>query len=150
MPLKSGTPIPDIDGATEWVNGSITREELIGSVTLIYFWALSCYICKDNMPTLREWVKEYPAKGVKFVSIHMPRQESDTDIAEVKTAIEQLGITEPVAIDNDHTIGDRFETTGFWPYYFIFDKEGNMRGRAAGNAGLKTIENTLKRLVNEP
>ena len=147
MPLKSGSPIPELEGATEWFNGTVTKDDLAGGIALIYFWALSCHICKENMPVLREWVRDYTPKGVRFVSIHMPRQESDTHIADVKSAIENLGITEPVAIDNDHTIGERFETTGFWPYYFIFDKEGAMRGRAAGHAGLKTIENTLKRLI---
>ena len=54
---------------------------------------------------------------------------------------------EPLAIDNEHVIGNRFETDGLWPIYFVFDADGKLRGRAAGAASLSILESTLERVA---
>ncbi len=146
MPLRTGTPLPELDGATEWVNGEAHSAELVGSPTLVHFWAMSCHICHDNMSTIQRWRKEYAAQGLKVVGVHMPRQPEDTDVEKVKREIEALGIEEPCAIDNEHTIGERFQSQ-YWPAYFLFDKEGALRGRAAGDAGISLLEGSLKRVM---
>jgi thiol-disulfide isomerase/thioredoxin len=147
MPLRIGTELPELDGATEWLNGETSREELIGSPTLIHFWSVSCYICKNNMPTLEQWKSEYSPKGLKVIAIHMPRAEDELDVARVRETMAQFNMTEPCAVDNDHTLGERYQTGGLWPAYFLFDSEGKMRSRAAGDAGLKMIDGSLKKLM---
>ncbi len=146
MPLRTGTPIPELIGATEWVNGRANTAELIGSPVLIHFWAMSCHICHDNMPILQEWRERYAAQGLKVVAIHAPRQEDDTNIEAVHQAITEMGIEEPCAIDNMHSLVETFQSQ-YWPAYFLFDKEGALRSRAAGDAGIKLLEGTLTRLM---
>ncbi len=141
--------MPELEGATEWIGGEVSREDLLGSPTLIHFWAISCHICHDNMPTIARWRDTYADRGLKVVAVHMPRQESDTDVEAVRAEMAALGITEPCAIDNRHAIGERFENQ-FWPAYFLFDSEGKMRSRSAGNAGLTMLEGALKRLMEQP
>ncbi len=114
---------------------------------IIQFWAISCPICKLNMPRLQQLTETYADKGLRLVSIHMPRMESDMDTEKVKAAMEEVGLTGPCAIDNDHAIGDRFETGGVWPCYFLFDAQGRLRSRVAGALGLKMAENSLKRML---
>lgn len=150
MPLRTGTEMPELSGATEWLNGETSREQLLGSPTLIHFWSVSCYICKNNLPTLRDWESTYGPKGLKFVAIHMPRAENELDTDWVKRVIEEHHLTEPCAVDNQHTIGDSFQTGGLWPHYFLFDTDGKLRSRAAGDAGLKMMEGTLKRMFDQP
>jgi thiol-disulfide isomerase/thioredoxin len=140
--------MPSFDGATEWINGEVKAESLKGKPTIIHVWAVSCYICKNNMPTLLEWKKTY-GDSINFVGVHRPRQESDMTVADVRAAVETYGLTEPVAIDNTHEVGDRFETGQYWPYYFLFDADGKMKSRAAGDVGLAQIEKALVRLVAE-
>ena len=79
---------------------------------------------------------------------NMPRSESDMDVEKVKAAVQELDLTGPCAIDNDHALGDRFQTGGVWPCYFLFDAEGKLRSRAAGALGIKMAENSLKRLLD--
>ena len=146
MPLRKGTPMPELTGATEWLNSEAKREDLIGSPTLVHFWAKSCPICHTNMPTIAEWRETFGGKGLKVVAVHMPREEEDTDLAAVRKDAAELGISEPCAIDNQHTIGESFENN-LWPAYFLFDSEGVMRSRAAGYAGLKMIEDPLRKLM---
>jgi thiol-disulfide isomerase/thioredoxin len=147
MPLRTGTEMPALDGATEWVNGEVNAAELRGGPTLIHFWAVSCYICKDNMPTLQAWKENYGPKGLRVVAVHAPRSEDDLDTEKVKAAIATLGINEPCAIDDEHTLVDRYQLNGLWPHYFLFDAAGHLRGRSAGNAGLAMVESALKRLM---
>ncbi len=146
MPLRTGTEMPELGGATEWLNSEVTRETLVGSPTLFHFWSVSCYICKNNMPTLKEWETIYGKHGLKFVAVHMPRAENELDTAWVQRVADEFHVTEPCAVDNDHVLGDRFQTGGLWPHYFLFDAEGKLRSRAAGDAGLKMMEGTLKRM----
>jgi len=146
MPMRVGTPLPSFDGATEWINGEPDLEALKGNVTLVHFWSVSCHICHDNMPTVRKWRDEYGPQGLRLVAIHMPRQESDTDVARVKQYVAENDITEPCGIDNEHMLADRFENQHrFVPHYYLFDREGNLRSRAAGDAGLGMLEAALKR-----
>jgi len=146
MPLKSGTPLPTLDGVTEWINGEGVAADLIGKPSIVYFWAMSCHICEENMPILEKWRKKYEGK-VNFLAFHRPRQESDMNVDAVKKSVIEHKIVEPVGIDNTHEVGDRFETGQYWPYYFLFDAEGKMKSRAAGDVGLAQIEKALERLL---
>ncbi len=146
MPLLTGTMIPSLEEATVWINSAANVPD--PSPTLVQFWAISCPICKMNMPRLQEFLDTYREQGLQLISVHMPRSEADMDVEKVKAAVKELGLTGPCAIDNDHTLGDRFQTGGVWPCYFLFDAEGKLRSRAAGALGIKMAENSLKRLLD--
>lgn len=148
MPLRMGAEMPAFDGTTEWINGQADVDALKGKPTIVHFWAVSCYICKNNMPTIQQWKRRYSGK-INFVAVHRPRQESDMDVAEVRKAMETFEVDEPTAVDNTHEVGDRFETGAYWPYYFLFDADGKMKSRAAGDVGLAQIEKALDRLLSE-
>lgn len=150
MPMRTGTPLPSMDGAVEWLNGKPDLEKLAGKPLLVHFWSATCHICHDNMPTVRQWVQHYGPSGLGIVAIHMPREEFETDVERVRTAAAELGITEPCGIDNLHAVVDAFENPNrFVPAYYLFDREGKLRSRAAGDAGLALLESALKRQFNE-
>ncbi|BDI30820.1 hypothetical protein CCAX7_28710 [Capsulimonas corticalis] len=100
-----------------------------------------------NAPHLLGLIETYRDQGLQLLSVHMPRMESDMDVADVRVEAESLGLTGPCAVDNEHTIGDLFQTGGVWPCYFLFDAQGKLRSRAAGQLGLKMAENSLKRML---
>src|SRR5512138_3222801 len=110
MPMKIGSPMPRLEGATEWYGGSQSQAEAesAGRPTLVHFWAASCGICKDNLPRVGQWRDEKKEQGLRVIAVHMPRYESDTNTELVRELIARLGITEPVAIDNEHKLKDAF------------------------------------------
>jgi thiol-disulfide isomerase/thioredoxin len=144
--MRTGTPLPDLSGATEWINSTADRADLVGSPLLVHFWAVSCHVCHDNMPTVAAWREQYAANGLKVVAVHMPRQPEDMDVERVRADAASMGITEPLAVDNTHGVADAFQNE-FVPAYFLFDAEGNLRSRAAGYTGLSMLEGALKRVL---
>ncbi len=145
MALRSGAELPALTGATEWLNGEPDVAQLKAGPTLVHFWSTSCHICHDNMPKVREWKRTYEPKGLRFVAVHMPRQEEDTDVEQVRRRVAEYGIDEPCAVDNLHGVAQAFENE--WvPAYFLFDGEGRMKARAAGEHGVRMLATAIERL----
>ena len=148
MPMRLGDAIPSLEGATEWLNGTeVKSEELVGAPAMIYFWASSCGICKENMPKLKELRDRYAAKGLKTVAIHMPRYEEDTNLETVKATIAEHHIDDVCAVDNLHKLKDAFLNEQGWvPVYYLFDEEGKLKSRAAGEFGIGTLTQALEKM----
>ena len=149
MPMRIGDAIPSFEGATDWLNELQDRADdfVKGSPTLVYFWATSCGICKDNMPKLQELKAKYKNVGLKTVAIHMPRYEADTDLEKVKQTITEHCIDDVCAVDNQHKLKDAFQNEQGWvPVYFLFDAEGKLKTRAAGEFGIGVLTTALEKM----
>jgi hypothetical protein len=78
----------------------------------------------------------------------MPRYEADTDVEAVREVIAKFGLTEPVAVDNEHRLREAFQNDqGFVPAYYLFDAEGKLKSFAAGERGLDMLESALERVL---
>ena len=150
MPMRIGTEMPSFDGATEWISGTAgeTHEAATGHTTLVHFWAISCGVCKANMPRVAEWRDRYKGAGLRVIAVHMPRYPADTDVEAVRAAVVAYGIDEPCAIDNEHKLRDAFKNDqGYVPAYYLFDGEGTLRSFAAGERGLAMLSSALERTL---
>jgi thiol-disulfide isomerase/thioredoxin len=150
MPMRIGTEMPSLEGATEWVRGSAEEAatEAKGQPTLVHFWSVSCGICKENMPRVSEWREKMRDQGLRVIAIHMPRYPSDLDVVAVRKAVADHNITEVCAIDNDHKLRDSFKNDqGYVPAYYLFDAEGKLRSFAAGERGLDMLFSAMNRVL---
>jgi thioredoxin-like negative regulator of GroEL len=148
MPLRSKTPLPELSGATRWINGD-GPGDLDGRPVLVHFWSITCYICHEVAEQVAGWRERFGPQGLAVVSIHQPRGPEELDIDKViADAQGPMGITQPMAIDNTHTIVDRFQNQ-FVPGYYIFDKNHLLRHFQAGDKGYDKIEAALERVVSE-
>lgn len=146
MALKIGTDLPELAGATEWINGETSRETLLGHPTLVHFWAVSCGICSEQMPQVRRWRDELGPRGLQLVGVHMPRSERDTDLPAVRAAVQDYGLQHPVAVDNMHVVVDGFENQ-YVPAFYLFDAEGHLRQYVAGEYGTRMLTKALERVM---
>ena len=149
MPMRIGDAIPIFEGATEWLNElQETADEYVkGAPTLVYFWATSCGICKENMPKLAELKSKFKPQGLKVVAVHMPRYEADTNMETVKETIAKYNIDDLCAVDNKHKLKDAFLNEQGWvPVYYLFDAEGKLKSRAAGEFGIGVITTALEKM----
>ena len=142
--------MPSLAGATEWFGGTQAQAEADaqGHPTLVHFWSISCGMCKENLPRVANWRDDLHEKGLRVIAVHMPRYEADTDVEQVRDMIATYKITEPVAVDNEHKLRDAFQNDkGYVPAYYLFDREGKLRGFAAGERGLDILKATLDRML---
>jgi thiol-disulfide isomerase/thioredoxin len=150
MPMRIGTQMPSLDGATEWFGATQAHaeSESQGQPTLVHFWSVSCGICKENMPRVGEWRDQRRDDGLRVIAVHMPRYEADTDTEAVREAISKYNITEPCAVDNGHKLRDAFQNEqGYVPAYYLFDAEGKLKSFAAGERGLNMLASALERVL---
>lgn len=148
MPLRMDTPLPSLEGGTDWFNAEpITVDDLKVKPVLIHFWSVSCHSCKESLPDINGWVDQFEPFGLKIISVHMPRSQSDTNVDLVKEAVEEYKMKQPCVVDNWHEITDRFENK-FVPAYYVFDKEHKLRHFQAGEKALKMVKPVIERVLN--
>ncbi len=147
MPLRMRSPLPSLEGATAWINGEPESGSLEDRP--VFFWSISCYICHDVAERVNAWRDKYAAEGLRFISIHQPRSEAELDVEAVrKDALEVMKLTQPCAIDNDHTLVERFQNE-FVPAYYVFDRNHELRHFQAGDKGYDRIEAAIERVLHE-
>ena len=147
MSLRVGTPLPDLSDATIWLNTNEPNATVVvpcGVPILVHFWAVSCSVCHMNMPSLRSLLADNVELNLMPIAIHMPRSSNDLDIIKVHDTCLKLGIDEPCAIDNDHILGNRFESGGIWPIYYLFGTDGRLKRRAIGDFGISVMKAALE------
>ena len=103
---SSGRQIPEIQGIETWLNSApIKLSEQKGKVILLQFWTFGCINCQRTLPSIIKWHQDYVSQGLLVVSIHAPELVFERSINNVKKAVQQRGITYPVAIDSNFKIG---------------------------------------------
>jgi thiol-disulfide isomerase/thioredoxin len=141
--------MPSLEGVTEWLSGSADEalKDAEGRPLLIHFWAVSCGMCKDNLPRVAEWRQQYRDQ-LRIIAVHMPRYPEDTNIDAVREAVTKYEITDALAIDNEHKLRDAFENEqGYVPAYYLFDAEHKLKSFAAGEYGVKVMAPALERML---
>ncbi|MFC4320356.1 TlpA disulfide reductase family protein [Litchfieldia salsa] len=146
--MKLREQMPELNGATEWLNGELNKSDLIGEKpTLFHFWSISCGLCKEAMPQVNEFRDAYKDK-LNVVAVHMPRSEKDLDLEEIKAVAAEHDISQPIFVDSDHKLTDAFENQ-YVPAYYVFDAEGKLRHFQAGGSGMKMLTKRVNRVLEE-
>lgn len=150
MALRMRSPLPSLEGATAWIGQEPKPEDLQNRPVLVHFWSISCYICHNVVEQVNAWRDKYAKDGLMFVAVHQPRSEAELDIDAVrKDAREEMKLKQPCAIDNEHTLVERFQNQ-FVPAYYLFDRKHELRHFQAGDKGYDRIEAAIERILNEP
>ena len=145
--VKLRAIMPHLSGASEWLNGEVTREQLIGKTpTLIHFWSVSCYLCKKAMPEVN-YLRDRYRDSLRVIAVHMPRTEEDENIENIKRDATKYQITQPILIDGQLEIKAAFENL-YVPAYYLFDYTGVLRHYQAGGS-LKMLEKRIDRITSE-
>lgn len=144
MPLRRGSPLPPLEGATETFNADgFDAADLAGNLVFVHFWGVSCHTCHEVMDQVTAIRDENP--DLKFIGVHMPQKEDDMDLAAVKKDIAEYGLTHPIFVDNAHTITQNFENQ-FVPAFYLFDKEGKLFFRASGDKFMDKLREKVAEL----
>lgn len=141
--------MPPIDGAVQWLNSApLTAERLKGKVVLVDFWTYSCINCLRSIPYVRAWAEKYKDDGLVVIGVHAPEFAFEKSIPNVEKAIADLGITYPVAVDNDYAIWRAFRNR-YWPAHYFIDAKGNVRHHHFGEGDYDGSERVIQQLLAE-
>jgi len=142
-------PLLNFTGATTWLNSApLDSAALRGKVVLVDFWTYSCINCLRTLPYVRAWADKYRDRGFIVVGVHTPEFAFEKDLGNVKKAVRDLGITYPVALDNDYAIWRSFSNR-YWPAHYFFDASGHLRHQHFGEGEYMESEAVIQTLLAE-
>jgi thiol-disulfide isomerase/thioredoxin len=144
-----GTQAPDFAGATRWYNSApLTPEALRGKVVLVEFWTRECINCLHVLPHTKALYEKYAKDGLVVVGVHTPEYDEEHDPAQLQSAIHQLQITWPVAMDNDYRIWNAYGNR-FWPAIYLIDQNGHVVYTSIGEGNYDETEARVRQLLGK-
>jgi len=148
-PAADTSPSVDLSGATAWINSQpLALASLHGKVVLIDFWTYSCINCLRTLPYIKAWNEKYKDSGLVIIGVHTPEFPFEKDESNVRKAVRDLGVTYPVAMDNDYRIWRSFNNE-YWPAHYFIDATGKVRYHHFGEGGYEESENWIRSLLAE-
>ncbi|WP_285429065.1 cytochrome c biogenesis protein DipZ [Pseudomonas sp. lyk4-R2A-8] len=141
--------MPSLSGAVEWLNSPpLTPQALKGKVVLVDFWTYDCINCQHTLPYVKAWAEKYAKDGLVVIGVHTPEYGYERIIDNVKAQVRRLGITYPVAIDNNYAIWRNFDNQ-YWPARYLIDAKGRIRGSHFGEGRYEAQERMIRALLDE-
>ncbi len=141
--------MPSLNGATAWLNSPpLTSEALRGKVVLVDFWTYSCINCLRTLPYLKAWNEKYHDQGLVIIGVHAPEFAFEKDRRNVEQAVADLGVTYPVAMDNQYAIWNAFKNE-YWPAHYLIDAQGKIRHHHFGEGAYQETEQMIQTLLKE-
>lgn len=130
---------PDFHPSDGWLNPQ-TRP--LAPIRIVHVWAISCGLCKAQMPSVRRWLS---TPGIDVVSVHTPLAPSDRRREGIEQVASAHGLSAPIALDGDGRIADTLEVCSL-PAYFVYDDRG-LRFVAAGAGADRQVDDFLAALA---
>ena len=146
---QSKGAMPSLAGAVQWLNSpELNAESLRGKVVLVDFWTYDCINCQHTLPYVKAWEKKYGKDGLVVIGVHTPEYGYERIIDNVKDQVKKLGITYPVAIDNNYAIWRNFDNQ-YWPAHYLIDAKGQVRYTHFGEGRYEAQEQMIQQLLKE-
>jgi len=147
--LGSEGSLPSLAGATEWINsGPLSAASLRGKVVLVNVWTYACINCRHVLPYVKAWAAKYRSAGLVVVGVHTPELAFERVTSNVRQAVQNYGISYPVAVDTNSAIWNSFANE-FWPSNYFADARGRLRYHHFGEGDYKHQEEVIRELLRE-
>jgi thiol-disulfide isomerase/thioredoxin len=141
--------MPDLDGAIGWLNAApLSRKSLRGKVVLVNFWTYTCINSIRPLPYLRNWAAKYQDAGFVVLGVHTPEFSFEQEPINVETAVRNLNVGFPVAIDSKYGIWQAFNNQA-WPAQYLVDAKGRIRYHHFGEGDYGEMEHGIQELLKE-
>jgi len=149
-PAGASDQMPEITAAKSlWLNSPpLTSEMLRGKVVLVEFWTYGCINCRRTLPYVKAWSEKYRSSGLLVIGVHTPEFAYEKDKGNVERAINDLGITYPVVMDNQYAIWNAYKNR-YWPAQYLVDAQGRIRHKHFGEGAYQETEKMIQTLLAE-
>jgi len=148
--LESCGTAPDIKGIDGWLNtpggAPVDLKSLRGKVVLIDFWAYSCINCQRAIPHVTDWYDKYKDAGLQVIGVHSPEYAFEKVQSNVVSGAADLGITYPIALDNNLSTWTNYRNR-YWPAEYLIDGNGTVRHIKFGEGDYDVTETLIRQLL---
>jgi thiol-disulfide isomerase/thioredoxin len=145
--VAAASPLPELQGIETWLNSEpLKLSEQRGKVILVQFWTFACINCQRTLPSIVQWHQKYAQQGLLVVGVHTPELAFERNLGNVKKAIQQRGITYPVAIDNNYQSWNAYDNH-YWPHLYLADRQGKIRYDHIGEGAYPETEQKIRELL---
>lgn len=135
--------------ADAWLNSApLTALALRGKVVVVDFWTYTCINWLRTLPHVRAWAEKYKDQGLVVIGVHAPEFSFEKDLNNVRSAVKDLRIDYPVAVDNEHLIWRAFKNN-YWPALYFIDAQGRVRHQHFGEGAYDQSEMIVQQLLRE-
>lgn len=147
--------LPDFGAVPEFSNESwlntdvpLRLSNLRGKVVLLDMWTFACINCIHITPYVQDWHTRYADQGLVVIGNHYPEFSYERDIANIRKALPELGITYAVAQDNNGATWSAW-ANHYWPTVYLIDKNGRLRYTHIGEGSYASTEAAIQDLLKE-
>ncbi len=148
--LESCGTAPDIKGIAKFLNtpggAPVDLGSLRGKVVLVDFWAYSCINCQRAIPHVVDWYAKYKDAGLEVIGVHSPEYAFEKNEANVASGAADLGITYPIALDNNLSTWTNYRNR-YWPAEYLIDANGTVRHIKFGEGDYDVTESLIRQLL---
>lgn len=138
-----------MERANAWINSpALTASDLRGKVVLVDFWTFTCVNWRRTLPYVRAWAEKYKDKGLVVIGVHAPEFAFEKNVDNVRTAVKEMRIDYPIAVDSEHVIWRAFNNE-YWPALYFIDAQGRLRYHYFGEGSYQQSEMVIQQLLAE-
>ena len=134
-----GRPAPDFTLPT-LDGGSFRLSDQRGRPVVLNFWATWCGPCQRELPALQHAAAHYD--GTVVIAGVDQAETAET----VQRYVDKLGLTFPIPMDGDQTVGERYGVRGL-PTTFFIDEHGVIRSIWMGEMNSITLAENIAALL---
>ena len=143
-PVPLGEPAPDF-ALPALDNAEVRLADQQGQVVLVDFWATWCGPCKEELPHIETFHRQYADSGLRVLAL-----STDTDDDAVQPFIDKHDYTFTV-LHADDAVQNAYGVSGI-PMVYLIDRQGRIRWLRVGfrPADKEEMAREIEKLLNEP
>jgi thiol-disulfide isomerase/thioredoxin len=140
-------PAPPFPRGIPWINVAPLRmDKQRGRPVLVEFWDFCRVNSLRTLPYVKAWHERYAGDGLRVIGVHVGGFEPSRDEANVRRAVERLGIEYPVVVDAQLELWDLYGNEG-WPARYLWDAGGMLHSLHYGEGAYEETEREIQALL---
>lgn len=140
--LKQGSIAPAFSLRT--LDGKqVDLKDFRGKKVIVNFWATWCPPCREEMPEMEKFYRDYKNKDVEILAINLEYSESNTE--KVSKFVQEYKLSFPIPLDEKNTIGNQFRAVSIPTSYFI-DEKGIISNSHIGPMDYKFLKREIDKM----
>ncbi|WP_171005525.1 TlpA disulfide reductase family protein [Bacillus sp. E(2018)] len=114
-----------------------------GQKVIVNFWATWCPPCREEMPEMEKFYKDYKNKGVEILAVNLEYSETNTE--KVSKFVKEYNLSFPIPLDEKNTIGKQFRAVSIPTSYFI-DEKGLIKNSHIGPMDYELMKDEINKM----